>query len=55
MMEHGLTISVAMGTYNGETYLREQLESLFVAKDMGVTSVQEYLAQPYVHAHSHAE
>lgn len=35
---------------------REQLESLFVAKDLGVTSVQEYLTQPHAHtAHSHAE
>lgn len=36
---------------------REQLESLFVAKDLGVTSVQEYLdrpqANPHPHTHSH--
>lgn len=32
---------------------REQLESLFAAKDLGVASVQEYLTQS--HSHSHAE
>lgn len=35
---------------------REQLESLFIAKDLGVSSVQEYLAQPqgaHGHAHDH--
>lgn len=32
---------------------REQLESLFLAKDLGVTSVQQYLDQPAPHAHAH--
>lgn len=32
---------------------REQLESLFVARDLGVSTVQEYLAQPAGHAHHH--
>lgn len=33
---------------------REQLESLFVAKDLGVSTVQEYLGR-HEHAHSHAD
>ena len=37
---------------------REQLESLFVARDLGVTSVQDYLeqaaSQAHPHTHSHA-
>lgn len=32
---------------------REQLESLLTAQELGVASVQEFLAQPHAHSHSH--
>jgi methylamine dehydrogenase accessory protein MauD len=33
---------------------REQLESLFAAKDLGVATVQEYLSHGHAHPHGHA-
>lgn len=33
---------------------REQLESLLTAQELGVASVQEFLAQPHDHSHSHS-
>jgi methylamine dehydrogenase accessory protein MauD len=33
---------------------REQLESLLTAQELGVSSVQEFLAEPHGHAHGHA-
>ncbi len=33
---------------------REQLESLFAAKDLGVSTVQEYLSHGHAHPHGHA-
>lgn len=32
---------------------REQLESLLTAQELGVSSVQEFLAQPHQHSHDH--
>ena len=31
------TVAILMGTYNGDKYLREQLDSIFKQKDVDIT------------------